>query len=508
MAKSLPCRSSNVAQPRRRLANLGSILGGTSVSLAARARCVAVLGSVLHRVGQLKRIALRILRARSFHDQLESDRSESSASIGGAGVAHDALVPDGKRTSLSALPHEVLSMTFACLRRNNLVDLGRASSTCKTFKSLCTMLLWRAYACRQCNMPLFHPRDHFFRQHSLSGILEDGAAVACRLTTCGDSTTAGAMRPPSLSMFESEYIGLSKNDAQEWRLIRRLARTEAILNGEGEGEDVADDAISERYVGVHRLSCPRCHLYLGETMTRAPQPEEGTGGHNPWNLASICKGLGESMSRTTQKKNSAGNRNLCDIAFICKSYIHLVDTDGPCAETPELIYCNGRHRRHGIGYCGQALFSRQDVLSRQHCWTLPGGPLEAAWYVNGLLFGSVAVGESRSCRLAQGRMDVADVSCSKCHGVIGWQFVRDLSTWRVNRSQVGRFGICTSSMCFKSADQRVDVSDDEEYEETEEWQEDVEEENNEDVESMREESVDRIEDGTALQSGEEVSHLH
>merc|ERR1719356_179564 len=43
-------------------------------------------------------------------------------------------------------------------------------------------------------------------------------------------------------------------------------------------------------------------------------------------------------------------------------------------------------------------------------------------------------------------MRVADVRCAKCLGYVGWQFAEDLSPGLPNRNQVGRFGLCLSSI--------------------------------------------------------------
>lgn len=57
--------------------------------------------------------------------------------------------------------------------------------------------------------------------------------------------------------------------------------------------------------------------------------------------------------------------------------------------------------------------------------------------------------------LAQGLMEVANVSCSACSGVVGWKFVRDLRPSQSNRNQVGRFGLCTSSISVEEDGERI-----------------------------------------------------
>lgn len=116
------------------------------------------------------------------------------------------------------------------------------------------------------------------------------------------------------------------------------------------------------------------------------------------------------------------------------------------------LHCSGARRRRGRPGtpCGQLLCHSRDVLSRQHCWAPPGGPTEDAWYLNGFVEDSVVVEPGHPERLAQGPMEVADVSCSRCLGVVGWKFCSDLGAVRRNRHQVGRFGLCLSSIVQSS----------------------------------------------------------
>lgn len=133
-------------------------------------------------------------------------------------------------------------------------------------------------------------------------------------------------------------------------------------------------------------------------------------------------------------------------SFLCQSYVRLFDLDGPCGERPAPLRCSGARRTKGQGECGQLLCDRGDVLSQLHTWSPPGSDVEDAWYVNSLLPDSVHVGTPRRERLAQGLMEVADVQCAACGGFVGWHFVRDLNPTQPNRHQVGRFGVCTSSI--------------------------------------------------------------
>merc|ERR1712008_105186 len=155
------------------------------------------------------------------------------------------------------------------------------------------------------------------------------------------------------------------------------------------------------------LSCGRCDLYIGERAV----------------------------------SNSGAT-----VSFVCQNYLRQLDNFGPCSEKPWPLLCTGARRERGNGTCGQKLCDMQDVLSRRHCWAPPGGTLEDAWYVNGLVQDNVEVAVARAHRLAQGRMEVADVSCKACSAIIGWQFVTDLETSLCNRNQVGRFGLCVSSL--------------------------------------------------------------
>merc|ERR1712008_83249 len=155
------------------------------------------------------------------------------------------------------------------------------------------------------------------------------------------------------------------------------------------------------------LSCGRCDLYIGERAV----------------------------------SNSGAT-----VSFVCQNYLRQLDNFGPCSEKPWPLLCTGARRERGNGTCGQKLCDMQDVLSRRHCWAPPGGTLEDAWYVNGLVQDNVEVAVARAHRLAQGRMEVADVSCKACSAIIGWQFVTDLEKSLCNRNQVGRFGLCVSSL--------------------------------------------------------------
>eukprot|EP00884_Botryococcus_braunii_P011218 jgi/Botrbrau1/20097/Bobra.0173s0001.1 len=141
--------------------------------------------------------------------------------------------------------------------------------------------------------------------------------------------------------------------------------------------------------------------------------------------------------------------------IVCRKYVRRVDADGD--EAPEeaqlvppgdndVLRCTGVRRVTGKGPCGQAMFRRRDVLSEEHCWVAQDtNCLERSYYINHLVPGSFQVGPPRKERLMQGTMEVADVSCSACEGIIGWKFVKDCSAMLVNVAQAGRFGILASS---------------------------------------------------------------
>lgn len=165
---------------------------------------------------------------------------------------------------------------------------------------------------------------------------------------------------------------------------------------------------------LRRIHCRGCQLYLGERFLTCPQ---------------------------------TGENSTVAATAICRAYLTEVDSEGPVGGDAEPLHCGGARRTRGNASdpCGQPLFLCNSVLSRQHCWSPPGGRIEQAWYINSFLDGSVQLGPSVRRPLAQGLMETADVTCSSCGGFVGWQFSKDLASGR-NQNQVGRFGICVSSV--------------------------------------------------------------
>lgn len=312
---------------------------------------------------------------------------------------------------LGKLPPEVMESVLLHLRRRDLLTLARCAACARGLRRHCAPLLHRVYACRQCGAPLYHPRD--LEGSTPSGvrrILEDGPVVGFRLP-----------RPlPAQGSCLEAVESKAEGSWQDARLLQILCGAVRRL---GEGETKAEaaaggvrgEAVAAVAPRLQRLACGRCRLYLGECVAAAEPPAPALGA-------------------------------VPGYAFLCCSYVRCLDAEGPCCEEPAALRCSGARRARGSGACGQVLCDRADVLSRRHCWAPPGGATEDAWYVNGLAPGSVAVGPARAARLAQGPMEVADVSCTACLGIVGWKFVRDLDVAERNRNQVGRFGLCTSSI--------------------------------------------------------------
>eukprot|EP01059_Diplonema_ambulator_P009769 TRINITY_DN19732_c0_g1_i1.p1 TRINITY_DN19732_c0_g1~~TRINITY_DN19732_c0_g1_i1.p1 ORF type:complete len:764 (+),score=152.47 TRINITY_DN19732_c0_g1_i1:28-2292(+) len=100
--------------------------------------------------------------------------------------------------------------------------------------------------------------------------------------------------------------------------------------------------------------------------------------------------------------------------LLCGSYLR---TDSkPKDETRVLKCCNGD--------CGNVICSKDQVLSTAHRWKLEGSNRsEAATYINAVEEGSVRMGSVSVQFLAQGRMKVAPMYCSRCDQEIGWHFV-------------------------------------------------------------------------------------
>ncbi|CAJ1402164.1 unnamed protein product [Effrenium voratum] len=126
---------------------------------------------------------------------------------------------------------------------------------------------------------------------------------------------------------------------------------------------------------------------------------------------------------------------------LCASYLVEIDNDGPVSQRC-VMHCSGRAKKPG---CGQPLFFRDSVISKDHCWRIPSCGAERAWYINDFITGSVSVGVGTPSRLAQGPMVTADVSCSACNSIIGWKFVSDMQKDQPNIHFVNRYGICCSS---------------------------------------------------------------
>lgn len=295
--------------------------------------------------------------------------------------------------SFQALPREVVDATLSFFRRGDLRTLASCAAAAQSLRPHCAPMLNQVLACRHCSAPLFHPRE--LRSGEAPGrIFKDGPVLSV------------AVWPPLQSESKLCTRDLSAIEAR-WnpRLLHQLGAAVRWLH-DVEGLPPREDWL------IQHLFCGGCHLYLGERA--APRP------------GSLPSG---SVAETGG-------------AFVCAAYVRRLDGLGPC-EVPKPLRCSGAR---GGAVCGQVLSDMNDVLSWHHSWSPPGGPVEDAWYVNSMVEGSAHVGPPRRRRLAQGPMEVADVFCSVCDGVVGWRFARDLDPAQTNRNQLGRFGICRSSI--------------------------------------------------------------
>jgi hypothetical protein len=143
-------------------------------------------------------------------------------------------------------------------------------------------------------------------------------------------------------------------------------------------------------------------------------------------------------------------------AFLARPYLRVRAADGreehyggrpPPPGATALYRCSGARAAVTLphGKCGAPLFTRRDILSREHCWDAGDGP-ECAFYVNALLPGAAVQRQERQEELCQGQMQVADVYCVRCHARIGWRFCADLSASQENANQAGRYGVVCSSL--------------------------------------------------------------
>lgn len=303
---------------------------------------------------------------------------------------------DHSALPLARLPFEILEHLTFLFRRGDVLTLSRMAATNSVISSLCSPLLYRVYACRQCSTPIAHPQDMIFRRWP--NLFEDGPVLGFPLAIGGKSNT---------STLASEGIS-QKPSFYDDSLALRL--TDLVHQIRGNSTTSANHLPLQ----LQHLYCKSCDLYLGNHIS-SPSADMATE-----------KGEG--------------------FAFICARYTQMLDSEGPCKDASTVIRCSGARRLCGTSSCGQPLCERNSVLSTRHSWSPPGGRTEDAWFVNGFFSGSVDVGPARIAQLTQGTMEVADVSCSACRGVVGWKFVKDLDKNGRNRNQVGRCGLCTSSI--------------------------------------------------------------
>lgn len=303
------------------------------------------------------------------------------------------------RLPLGTLPPEVLHAVVLCFRRGDLQSLAICAAVSRAFLGLCEPLLRRFFVCRGCGCHLLHPKQLATRMAS-SGVFEDGPALV--LSHSGNL--------PEIAEVPCD-AGVTEPPRQ--REVRRLIKA-YYCKALPQTRDFWESKLHMAKVcHTHRLHCNSCSLYLGSKLQLLLDAETLL------------------------------------LTSICGPYLQEMDKDGPCAADGIglILHCSGARRQKGRipSVCGQALCSADSVLSRHHCWRPPGSSVEGAWYINEFLPGSVDVGQPSPRNLAQGSMETADVTCRACGGYVGWKFAKDLEGSR-NVHQVGRFGLCCSSI--------------------------------------------------------------
>jgi len=102
------------------------------------------------------------------------------------------------------------------------------------------------------------------------------------------------------------------------------------------------------------------------------------------------------------------------------------------------LKCTGGQR----DACGAILAKAYSVLSFQHSWNVGRGT-EIAWFIDNV--SNVQESQTYSKLLAQGPIDVANISCLSCQAQVGWKFCADRQPNQPNAHQIGRYGLVLSS---------------------------------------------------------------
>mmetsp|Transcript_49681 Transcript_49681/g.118340 ORF Transcript_49681/g.118340 Transcript_49681/m.118340 type:complete len:450 (-) Transcript_49681:111-1460(-) len=374
------------------------------------------------------------------HQHADSEASQQRAKFQVSATSSRASTT-AHLPSLSSWPPEILHAIFDFYRRGDLHTLMSVVATSTAMYRQCVLLMQRVVACRRCHAPLYHPRDVCFsaRKTSAGDFFSDGAAVALQFPKWPPE---GLLTPMMESAIDSHHRPILGEGTSAFQLRRAAADigaggmprqcrllVAALAGGDPESQgwqssgtmrgpfnpyaDKAESCTSATDASepvICRIHCDRCSLYLGEHYAPSQREQE--------------KGL----------------------AILCSSYTFTLDAHGDSCEELLRLSCSGARRKRGKGICQQVLCYQSDVLSRRHWWEPVGGESQDSWYINGFVEGSTITGPARLERLAQGRMQVADVCCSACLGCVGWKFVEDCTGLEVNRHQVGRYGLCTSSI--------------------------------------------------------------
>lgn len=381
-----------------------------------------------------------------------ADQTKSLQQNGGSSLE---VTEEPQRSLQLRLPPEVIEAIVHLHRRGELRTLAACAATCRLFQRICRPLLARAVQCRACRAPLLHARDVDLSATGLDGPLGFGA-VRMRLFEDGPALVLAGRQPslvprpggllvPSMLRAQDATAGIQHACRAAVRLLTHLAesrhqqaqkpkrtrpRAAAMALGEESAQDsssgsdqeapAAATAVSQGRSHFEMLSCGGCGLFLGERWSGGPGRHEAAEGPS--------------------------------ITVLCAHYLREVDEEGPTKERHFPLHCSGARRQRQVpgapagSACGQLLACLGDVLSKQHCWRPVGGSIEDAWYLNSFQPGAVSAGPNYARRLGQGPMEVRNVWCTSCGANVGWQFAKDLTAGQRNKHQVGRYGLCGSSI--------------------------------------------------------------
>eukprot|EP00438_Fugacium_kawagutii_P031784 Skav230990 [mRNA] locus=scaffold1822:56846:59598:- [translate_table: standard] len=294
------------------------------------------------------------------------------------------------------LPIDNLQLMIAFLR-NDLQSLAKCASTSRCLKVETQRLLRRTWHCRACGVELLHRRRCNPLEH---GNFEDGPALMAPYEDTCESFDG------RFEAFDFRSCEESPWDSPISSLLQSFPDHTTICHS-------------------HFVYCKDCERFLG---TRAQI---------------TCEREGQTAPDL-------------DVLLLCVPYLLEFDGEG-VVEKIEAPYHDVIFHCSGSGHaCDAKLFRYDSILSKHHTWRKPGSRAERAWYINSFWNEtttattasetSIIVGDPESVHLAQGMMETAPVWCSSCKSMIGWKFVKDLSSKKPNVHYVQRFGVCESAI--------------------------------------------------------------